>query len=73
MKNFVKIGAVSALAVLALASCKKEYNCSCTLDGQPNTSFQYQMSEEAATAACASDEFLLQQENPTSIVACSID
>ena len=73
MKLSVKRMALLAFFGLTLVACTKEYNCSCTLDGTPNTSFQYKMKKEAAQAACEADEVLLQQDNPTGVVDCSID
>ena len=65
---------VLGLAIFALSSCKKDYSCACTIDGTENAPYQYtNMEKEAAEAACTADEFLLQQDNPAAVVACTLD
>lgn len=74
MKSFVKRFAVLAFFGLTFVACKKDYTCFCTLDGAPSSSFQYNgVEESAAEASCVADEFLLQQDNPTGVIDCSID
>lgn len=37
MKKSILIGGLAMFAVVALASCKKDYTCNCTVNGNPVT------------------------------------
>jgi hypothetical protein len=74
MKVLLKSTLILGLSIFALGSCKKDYSCACTIDGTQNAPFEYtNMEEEAAEAACTADEYLLQQDNPTAVVACTLN
>ena len=47
-----KVLLVSAIAMLALASCKKDYTCECTLLGQTTETVLTDVSKKDATTAC---------------------
>ena len=71
----LKLGLLSlVVGLVVLSSCKKDYRCTCTQNGVYFTHFEYQnMEEEGAVAACASDEYLQQNENADPSITCSID
>ena len=72
MKTTTKVFALAILGTLALTSCKKSYTCDCAVDGTYYIHYDYtNMSEESATATCAADELLAQQESGQN-VQCSI-
>ncbi len=73
MKTSVKIVLTALLTVTVLSSCKKDFTCSCTSDGVQYIKFDYSnMTEESATAACAADGALEQQDHPGENIQCSI-
>lgn len=68
MKTSYKLLALSVLIVAGLASCKKDFTCSCSLGETPYIHYDYtNMTEETAKASCAADEALLEQETAQNI------
>ena len=49
MKKFI---AIAALGVLTLASCKKDYTCSCTINGVTTDSMYKDIKKKDAETAC---------------------
>lgn len=63
MKSIRSAIGVAMLGSLALVSCKKDYTCTCNLNGEYYIHYLYtNMEESGAQAACAADEALLEQE-----------
>lgn len=63
---------LSALTILGLASCKKDYTCECSVDGVYYIHYEYtNMSEEGAKTTCLADQTLAQQESGQNVL-CSI-
>jgi hypothetical protein len=70
MRNIILL---SGLAVLSLASCKKDYRCECTLDDAYFIHYDYtNMTEEGAAAACLADQTLTQQDYSNDNIHCAI-
>lgn len=73
MKSIRLAVGVAVFGSLAFTSCQKDYTCTCDLNGSYYTHYVYtNMNESGATAACASDESLLEQEISQNL-DCSIN
>lgn len=72
MKSIRLAVGVAVFGSLALVSCKKDYTCTCNTNGVYFIHYQYShTNKDAATAQCAADEALLEQEYQTNF-DCSI-
>ena len=73
MKFILKSTAMLAILLISFTSCKKNYTCTCKLDGVIVEQLPYtNMTKSVAVSSCAADEVLLQQDtNPN--IACSLD
>ena len=47
-----KLLVIAVIAIVGLASCKKDYNCSCTILGQTTVSEFKDVSKDDAQQAC---------------------
>ena len=54
MKKMIGVAAFAVLGVIALSSCKKDYNCVCTVGGVSDSTVYKDMKKSDAEAACAS-------------------
>jgi hypothetical protein len=52
MKKIVTVAAVALFAALVLPSCKKDYVCTCSIQGQTTTSPMNDTKKSDAKAAC---------------------
>ena len=58
-----KIIAIAVLGTLGLASCKKDYDCTCTGDGATGTFTYLDTSKDDAETACEANETTNGQAN----------
>ncbi len=52
MKKALLIGSLGVFGVMALASCKKDYTCDCTIGGQTSSSQIKDAKKKDAEKAC---------------------
>jgi hypothetical protein len=56
MKKALLIGSLGVFGVMALTSCKKDYTCDCTVDGQDTAIPLMDTKKKDATDACDAAE-----------------
>lgn len=70
MKKTILIGGLAMFAVVALASCKKDYTCSCTVNGNQATLQIKDAKKKDAQAECDEAEATYAQAGTAS---CTLD
>ncbi len=56
MKKIIVFGAFAVLGVVALSSCKKDYTCTCTINGSSASTTYKDVKKKDAEASCESLE-----------------
>ena len=56
MKKVIAFGAFAVLGVVALSSCKKDYTCTCTVNGGTISATYTKVKKADAEEACSSSE-----------------
>ena len=72
MKKYIAISAFAVLGVVALSSCKKDWTCSCTINGTTGSAATYKDTKKSdAKASCDALQSLAIIGDPSA--SCSIN